>query len=110
MRRLLEHPHLLRSLTFSSTSLFCRIALCPKERLSWHCSPGVMFAPVRLPSYVLRFLSSALGVPTPLIEECWTIFGDIIWFADPVDDLDSLRSKELLDIFDVHGAPEGICE
>ncbi|KZV59052.1 hypothetical protein PENSPDRAFT_596144 [Peniophora sp. CONT] len=108
MRCLLRHPRVMSSLSFSSTTLFYRLALCLKERLSWFCSPGATIAPARLPSDVARFLASALNVSTALVNECWTIFGDIIWSTNITDEPDDLRSKELLDIFDKHGAPEGI--
>lgn len=45
MRRLLQHPHVLSALSFSSTTLFFRLSLSLKERLSWHCSSRTAIAP-----------------------------------------------------------------
>ena len=63
-------------------------------------------APKYLPPSVSHFLSESLGIPNRYMEDCWTIFKDVVW-----DHPSAEESKQADDeAFKVHGQKRGLSE
>lgn len=105
-------PHITGHFSLPDFLLFTRILQVLKERLSWLSDPTHRVPPHSLPPDVKTFLCSAfhldLLTDIDLLDDCWAVVRDSLWAS--VDGIDTgvFRSRELLDVFILHGIENSI--
>ncbi|KAI0077530.1 hypothetical protein K474DRAFT_1684282 [Panus rudis PR-1116 ss-1] len=112
VNNLAARPHITKHFSLPDFLLFTRVLQVLKERLSWLSDPTHYAPPHALPPDVKTFLCSAFHLDTltdiDVLDDCWAIVRDSLWASVDGVDAGIFLSRELLDVFMLHGIENGI--
>jgi hypothetical protein len=104
----LQHHEGLQQLSLGKVMSFVNRASMLKRDIMQpqHPSVPVDEAPEILPPSVSHFLSDSLGIPYQYMQDCWSIFKDVVW------DHPSAEESKQADraAFKAHGGKRGLSE
>ncbi|TFY59209.1 hypothetical protein EVG20_g7873 [Dentipellis fragilis] len=107
-----RHPELGGHLSLDVLFLLFRLLQCLKQRLSWLCPPSHTTPPSSLPKdvkhFLHRWLCQYLDPSEDFLDKFWVAYRDSVWMSTDILDIESLRSAEVLNIFQTYAVPEGI--
>ncbi|KAI0078139.1 hypothetical protein K474DRAFT_1594658 [Panus rudis PR-1116 ss-1] len=116
--RLSRRPAIARYLSVDSLLLLFQLLQCLNEYIAWQQSSHSLPSP-SLPPNVKRFLVSALALQViearsreQLIDDSWDMLRYAVWESmvhhGPQSSTEARRSQEIVDLFLIHGVPEGL--
>ncbi|KAI0071820.1 hypothetical protein K474DRAFT_1651989 [Panus rudis PR-1116 ss-1] len=116
--RLSRRPAIARHLSVDSLLLLFRLLQCLNDYIAWQQSSHSLPSP-SLPLNVKRFLVSALslqvveaGSRDKLIDDSWDMLRHAVWesvdYHGPQSSTETRRSQDIVDLFLIHGVPEGL--
>ncbi|KAG9314694.1 hypothetical protein JVU11DRAFT_5501 [Chiua virens] len=96
-------------ITVNQVFLFLAIASSMKDDLILilPSEQPPMVPPTLLPPSAVRFIASACKIPPVAVQECWTLFKNIIWQASAPNHFGDVTLRARASVFEQHGLPSG---
>ncbi len=107
LNRLVSHPEVQGAISLPSFALFFDLVHHFKDTLAWTIDPAHSGAPNLLSSNILSFFSAALGVPSHITEELWSLLRQQAWEYTPSS---NQISTAVLEVIMKFGPQHGIGE
>lgn len=107
--RLSEHPSLCKILTLDHILRFLSLSSRLVRDINLIQPTSVSAskqAPEFLPPTIAEFLSQSLELSLEEVQQCWDVFGDIVWALPGVKEQEDIVER----LFEEHGHPLGVGE